>query len=121
MEKKEILIVDDQPGIRLLLTDILESIGYTVTTAENGKETLHLLEKMTFDLIILDYKLPLVDGSEVLQQMEERKIPTPAIIMSGLAENMEEEIQNYPRVKKILAKPFNIHDFCQEVNNILSS
>src|SRR5690625_527709 len=60
--QKEILVVDDQPGIRLLLTDIFENDGYKVNTAETGQEALDKIYKNFFDLIILDYKLPILDG-----------------------------------------------------------
>jgi len=121
MSKKGILVVDDQPGIRLLLTDILENEGYLVKTATNGKEALLILEESKdLDLIILDYKLPIIDGREVLQTIEEKNIQIPAIIISGLAEDMVEEAENYPFVKLIVQKPFNIKDVTANVKSIIN-
>lgn len=122
MSKKGILVVDDQPGIRLLLTDILENEGYEVKTATNGKEALHILEESTdLDLLILDYKLPIIDGREVLQAIEEKNMQIPAIIISGLAEDMVEEAENYPFVQLIVQKPFNIKDVTAHVKGILNN
>lgn len=107
---KELLIVDDQPGIRLLLTDILMNAGYEITTASDGKEAIDLLGEKQFDLVMLDYKLPLVDGIGVLERIREMEQSVPTIVMSGLVEKIEMELQDFPQVKKILAKPFNIED-----------
>ena len=118
---KEILVVDDQPGIRLLLTDVLTSEGYNITTAATGKEALDRLEEKQYSLIILDYKLPLVDGIEVLKRIEKWNIKTPAIVMSGLAENIENEMQHYPAVKKLLAKPFNVQELPGLVKRVIEA
>lgn len=109
-KSKELLIVDDQPGIRLLLTDVLTSEGYSVTTANTGKEAVELLMEKEFSLVILDYKIPIIDGLGVLKRIEEAGIQTSAIIMSGLVEKIENELEAFPQVKKLLAKPFNIHE-----------
>lgn len=117
---EEILIVDDQPGIRLLLSDILLNDGYRVTTASTGKEALNKIRERKFDLIILDYKLPLIDGKGVLEKLQQDGIHIPVIVMSGLVESFEKEIKKLPLVKKILAKPFNILEISETVKNILS-
>ncbi|MCM3741460.1 response regulator [Oceanobacillus luteolus] len=105
---KDVLVVDDQPGIRLLLTDILMNEGYNVTTASNGKEAIEKLVEKHFATILLDYKLPIVDGVEVLKKIEELNLRIPAIVMSGLVEKIENELESFPIVKTVLAKPFDI-------------
>lgn len=113
---KKILVVDDQPGIRMLLTDILEKEGYLVSTANTGQQALDAITAQSYDLIILDYKLPIVDGSQVLQEMDTKAIHLPAIIISGLAEDITKEAENYSFVKKVLAKPFNVQDISKAVS-----
>ncbi|WP_010648403.1 response regulator [Oceanobacillus massiliensis] len=117
--QKEILVVDDQAGIRLLLNDILDSEGYSVSLASTGKEAIDRLQKDSYDLIILDYKLPIIDGKEVLNILEKEKNEIPVIVMSGMTENIITEIEKIKMVKKIIAKPFNIKDFCIQVGEIL--
>ena len=107
---KELLVVDDQPGIRLLLTDILMNAGYEVTTASDGREAVDLLGERQFALVMLDYKLPLIDGLGVLEKIKEMEQSVPTIVMSGLVEKIETELKEFPHVKQILAKPFNIED-----------
>ncbi|MFB4169839.1 response regulator [Virgibacillus sp. JSM 102003] len=108
--KKEILVVDDQPGIRLLLQEIFTNDGYHVTMAKTGKEALDILYNSSFDLLMLDYKLPVVDGVQVIQKLEHDKVEIPVILMSGLSEEILEESQQFELVKKVLAKPFNVQD-----------
>lgn len=115
----DLLVVDDQPGIRLLLTDILTGEGFTVVTASNGQDAVRLLEEREFSLILLDYRLPGMDGSGVLKRIQEMNLNTPAIVMSGLVETIEKEMEVFPQVKQILAKPFNIKDIPVIVRNAL--
>ncbi|WP_174614958.1 response regulator [Virgibacillus ihumii] len=116
---RKILVVDDQPGIRLLLQEVFTNEGYHVTTVTTGKEALDNLFSTEFDLIMLDYKLPIVDGVEVLRKMNDRDITTPAIIMSGLPEDISTETEQLSPVKKILAKPFNVQEVCDFTRSLL--
>lgn len=118
--EKEILIVDDQAGIRMLLTDILINEGYQVSTATTGKEALEKVYAHTYDLIILDYKLPIINGMKVLQQLEKDNKELPAILISGLVEVVKKESEKYNMIKKVIAKPFNVSDIQQTVNAILA-
>ncbi|WP_404455911.1 response regulator [Virgibacillus necropolis] len=117
--RKHILVVDDQPGIRFLLDEVFTNEGYQVTTANTGKEALDHIHTSTFDLIMLDYKLPIMDGIQVLHQMESEKIILPAILMSGLAEEAMQEAESCTLVKQVMAKPFNIMEVCDIVNEIV--
>lgn len=116
---KEILIADDEPGIRMLLTDLLTNDGYHVSTAKTGKEALDKINANTYDLIILDYKLPILDGNKVLQQLNQDKRETPAILISGLIEEVIKGSRNNNMIKKVIAKPFNVKDIQQSVKFIL--
>ncbi|HEX6594786.1 MAG TPA: response regulator [Bacillota bacterium] len=118
--KKKIVVVDDEQGIRLLLQEILETYDYDVITAKTGKEVFEILEVDTFDLLIIDYKLPGMDGAEVLKKIEqEGTFSKPVIMMSGLVENIDDRIKNIPFVKGILAKPFQIDEFIKLIQSIL--
>lgn len=107
---EKLLIVDDQPGIRLLLTDILTNEGYTVVTADNGKDAIDMLATKSYELIMLDYKLPIINGGEIVRRVQELKLSTPIIVMSGLIESIEAELKAIPNVKRVLAKPFNVQE-----------
>lgn len=115
---KEILIVDDQPGIRMLLSDIITNEGFQVSTAETGKEALEKASANHYDLMVLDYKLPFFDGVEVLEQLQQRQIEIPAILISGLVNDIVHESSN-SLIEKVIAKPFNVEDIQQSVKLIM--
>ncbi|MCB0390269.1 MAG: response regulator, partial [Bdellovibrionales bacterium] len=72
---KNVLLVDDEEGIRELLQDMLNEFGMNVTTAENGQEALDKfkLSPESFDLIISDMKMPIMDGPTFLQEIRQLK------------------------------------------------
>ncbi|MDC3425058.1 response regulator [Aquibacillus sp. 3ASR75-11] len=120
--KKKVMIVDDQPGIRLLLEEVLKNEGYEIITAENGKQALDkVLTTEPPDLIIIDYKLPIMDGSTVIKELDARGIKTSVIIMSGLAEEAIREKDNFDMVKDVFAKPFNIEDARETIKKIVEA
>ncbi len=75
--KKKVLVVEDEEGLRLLYKEELETEGYEVLTAKNGREAIRQLEEGKPDLIILDIVMPVMDGMEALGRIvgKERKIP----------------------------------------------
>ncbi|GBE36542.1 alkaline phosphatase synthesis transcriptional regulatory protein PhoP [bacterium BMS3Bbin07] len=77
----KILIVDDDPSIRMLYKEELEDEGYEVVTASSGEEALRLFEEENPDLVTLDILMPDMDGIQVLRKMKEKK-PRLPIIMS---------------------------------------
>jgi len=84
-----ILVVDDSPNTLSLLTDILRDDGYKVRTASSGHEALKAVAVETMDLILLDVKMPDMDGYEVCRQLkaDERSRGIPVIFISGLYES----------------------------------
>ena len=78
-----ILIVDDEPGIRQSLKGALEDEGYQASVAESGEACLDLLRKHSFDVILLDVWLTGIDGLETLQKIRETDGPPEVIMISG--------------------------------------
>ncbi len=80
----QILIVDDEASIRLTLGALLKRAGYEVTPAENGAEAVALLERQLFDLMLVDLKMPGMDGMQVVaaarkRQPDERNSPAAPV------------------------------------------
>jgi len=71
MEKKPILVVDDEKNIRLTMSQSLETLGIPVQTAVDGEEALRKLREETFGLVFLDLKMPGMDGMDVLRQIKD--------------------------------------------------
>ena len=70
MKPASILVTDDESGIRLMLRTALESDGYSVTEASNGRDALEAVKARTPDLMVLDLNMPVLDGMAVLEQMK---------------------------------------------------
>lgn len=111
---KKILVVDDEPGIRILLQTMLLEQGYDVHLANTGLEALKLLDKQLIDLIIIDYNLPVIDGAKVLRTLNDKNIDIPAILISGMFEESPDN-QDLPLAKSMVAKPFDVEKLCEEV------
>ena len=89
--KKRILVVEDEPDIRLNLTTMLEAHGYETEDAEDGEVALEHLEAERFDMMVLDLMMPNVDGYEVLQRMSAKvREALPVIILT--AKNQDDDI-----------------------------
>jgi DNA-binding NtrC family response regulator len=80
---RHILIVEDEPNVRLVLRAALTSEAYTVSTAEDGETALRRLERGKADLILLDLHMPGLGGMATLQRLRERGIDTPVVIVSA--------------------------------------
>jgi two-component system nitrogen regulation response regulator NtrX len=80
---KTVLIVDDELAIRETLEQILSYEGYEVLKAASGAEALQMVEKKEPDAILLDVKMPRMDGFEVLQKLSPEGKPVPVIVISG--------------------------------------
>ena len=80
-----ILIVDDEKAIRKTMREILEYESYQIEEADNGVDALNLLREENFDAVLLDIKMPKMDGLEVLDIVLKEKIDVPVIMISGHA------------------------------------
>lgn len=78
-----VLLVEDDPANRLVLSKTLESVGYQVTTAIDGSSAFELLERMLFDVVVVDMRLPDADGIDVLHAATSRDFPPSVIMLTG--------------------------------------
>jgi DNA-binding response OmpR family regulator len=82
-QQAQILMVDDEAAIRLTLGTMLKRAGYDVTSAGNGEEAIELLERQTFDLLLVDLKMPGMDGIQVVAAARQRQPNITAIVLTG--------------------------------------
>jgi DNA-binding NtrC family response regulator len=81
--KKKILVVDDEEGIRLLYKEELEEEGFNVELASNGEEALCAIERSIPDLMLLDIRMPGMDGIAVLRKVKERWKGLPVVLCTA--------------------------------------
>src|SRR5437016_13647536 len=78
-----ILVIDDETAIREAIRMTLEYEGYKIDEARSGQEGLDRATKTPYDAILLDIKMPILDGIEVLENFKEQKMASPVIMVSG--------------------------------------
>jgi DNA-binding NtrC family response regulator len=115
MTHRKILVVDDEKNIRLMLRQTLADEMTTVDTAVNGEEALQKLEQTNYDLVLLDLRLPGMDGLAVLSEVHRRYVRLPVILLTahgtvdGAVEAMRGGAVNF------LQKPFSPREIREAV------
>ncbi|MFD2446803.1 response regulator [Bacillus sp. CGMCC 1.16607] len=108
--KEKILIVDDQFGIRILLNEVFQKEGYQTFQAANGVQALEIVKQHSPDLVLLDMKIPGMDGIEILKRMKVIDPDIRVIIMTAYGElDMIQEAKDLGALTHF-AKPFDIDD-----------
>jgi two-component system, NtrC family, response regulator AtoC len=107
--KASILVVDDEPAMRLLLASVLKDAGYEVTAAATGEEALQLIAQRHFRLVVTDLKMPGISGMDILVRIKREDPDTPVILLTafgsvdGAVEAMRQGAAHY--LLKPLANP----------------
>ena len=101
--KNYVLIVDDDPDARRILTMVMEALGIAVESAEDGQQALEMINAHTPTLVFLDLMMPVMDGFEVLFRLRSTPITRriPVIVVSAVSQN---EMLDLPGVSKVIAK-----------------
>ena len=113
MPEVPILVIDDDPAILETVSEILEFEGYPVLTATNGAEGLRCVEQVTPALILLDMRMPVLDGWEFARILKERGITLPIVVMTA-AQDARRWAQDIGATA-YLAKPFELLDLIDTV------
>ena len=116
MAKSPILVIDDDPAILDTVTEILEDEGYLVEQATNGAEGLKLLERIDPALVVLDMRMPVLDGWGFMRSLHERGIRLKILVMTAAqdARRWAQEIG----ADGYLAKPFDLIDLIDAVERL---
>lgn len=115
MKARKLLIVDDQPGIRILLQEVFNMEGIQTFLAQNGKIALEIVENEDIELMLLDMKIPGMDGLEILKRMNEMGKKVKVIMMTAYGEL--EVIKETKRLGALMhfKKPFDIDELREAV------
>lgn len=115
MDKKRILVVDDDTAILRLLSTNLKARGYEVLTATDGEQALEVVQKEYIDLIILDIMMPKVDGVQVCRHIREWS-DIPIIILSARGDENDKVKCLELGADDYLTKPFGIAELMARIN-----
>ena len=113
MRDRPILVVDDDQAIRLTIAELLESEGYSVATAINGADGLVVLDRVQPVLVLLDMRMPVLDGWGFARALRERNIHVPIVVLTAAqdARRWAHEIA----ASDVVAKPFDLVDLLDAV------
>ncbi len=116
-----ILVVEDEPLLRQLLTTALVGRGYRVVTASNGQEGLEKVQRGSHDVLLTDYHMPLMTGLALIRALREQSLPIPTILMSSnTLEELALTAQDLDGIH-FLRKPFGMSELYASVQRALKS
>jgi PAS domain S-box-containing protein len=115
-----ILVVDDDPDVRLFLTTMLDELGHTVESVENGEAALAALAAATPDLMLIDFAMPGMNGAQLARAVREGSPDLPIIFVTGYAETEQLEGAAGADVP-VLRKPFGREALSSLVSDALAS
>ena len=115
-----VLVVDDDPGTRTNLADILADLGYRVDTAPDGPSALELVRTNPYDVALLDYKMPGLTGLEVFAQARALHPDLAVVLVTGHGTPEIVDEANRLGFASILLKPFTSDELRSTVEKVLS-
>ena len=119
---KKILIVDDEKIIQQLLSTILDDRGYQITCAGDGEEALRMVQSEIPDVVILDVRLPKVNGFDVCRLVKSRPSGTnvKVLMLSGIGQQSDRMLAKKAGADDFLTKPFGIESLLKKVTILLN-
>jgi CheY-like chemotaxis protein len=116
----QILVVEDDEGLRFAMDWMLSDSGYAVVSAGNGVEALDVIASMLPRLILLDMRMPIMDGWEFARAYRSQPGPhAPIVVVTAAADARERALQI--NANGFLAKPFDVEDLIQVVQRHINS
>ena len=115
----KILLIEDEEGLILTLTDRLQSEGFSVTSANDGKKGFDAAASGNFDLIILDVMLPKKNGYDVARDLRQKGIQTPILMLTAKGETIDKVLGLKLGADDYLTKPFEVIELLARVEALL--
>jgi two-component system alkaline phosphatase synthesis response regulator PhoP len=117
--ERRILLVEDEPGLVMTLTDRLRSEGYQVESATDGQVGFDLASGTPFDLIVLDVMLPRKNGLDVCRDLRQRGISTPVLMLTARSQTVDKVLGLKIGADDYLSKPFEMMELLARVEVLL--
>ncbi|HJR08293.1 MAG TPA: response regulator transcription factor [Pyrinomonadaceae bacterium] len=116
---QRILLVEDEPGLLMTLTDRLVSEGFTVETATDGETGLERALAETFDLVILDVGLPRKNGFDVCRDLRQRSVGVPIIMLTARGQVVDKVVGLKIGADDYVTKPFEMMELLARIEALL--
>ena len=118
---QSILVVEDEPDVRQLDTEVLRDSGYQVDIAENGLAALHSVKTARYDLLIIEDEMLMVTGQELVKELRSEGILVPVILVLGTMPTMESSRNLWPQTQAVIIKPYTVAELVKTVREVLLS
>lgn len=115
----KVLLVEDEEGLILTLTDRLQSEGFDVKSAADGEKGLNFALSENFDLIILDVMLPKKNGYDVCRDLRQKNINTPILMLTAKGETIDKVLGLKLGADDYLTKPFEVIELLARIEALL--
>jgi two-component system alkaline phosphatase synthesis response regulator PhoP len=112
---KRLLLVEDEPGLVLTLTDRLTREGYSVESATDGERGLERAAEAAFDLVLLDVMLPRLGGFDVLRELRQRGIETPVVMLTARGQVVDKVTGLKLGADDYVTKPFEMMELLARI------
>jgi two-component system alkaline phosphatase synthesis response regulator PhoP len=119
MSQKRILLIEDEPGLILTLTDSLTSEGYIIETASDGESGLQRATENIYDLIVLDVMLPRKNGLDVCRDLRQQKNTTPILMLTARGEIIDKVLGLKIGADDYLTKPFDVLELFARIEALM--
>ena len=116
---KKILIVDDNPNMSVLLSDILEIFEFQGTQAEDGEEALEKLKSDEFALVFTDLRMPKMDGIDLLKAIKSQHPQVPVVVITGYSLGETQNMLLTQKADGFLNKPFKVNEIKDLLTDLL--
>ena len=107
-DPRPLLIVDDERGMRDTLVDILEELGFRIDQAANGQEAVDKVEAHDYGLVLMDIRMPVMNGVEALRRVKELCSELPVIMMTAYTDAVAVEEARCQGAEEVMYKPLDI-------------
>jgi len=115
-----VLIVDDDTGVRNVLSSVLSNEGYQVETAENGKKAIKTCEESVFDVALIDVELPDMKGTELLSRLKKMQPKMVRIVITGHP-SLESAMKSVnERADGYVLKPIEVTELLEKIKKLLT-
>ena len=118
-ERPKVLVIDDEPGVRELISEALSLSEITAVQAADGLEALSFLRRERFDLLILDINMPKLDGLALLEKLRTEGMSVPVLMLSARADKADINQGLRTGADDYLTKPFSIEELVLRVKTIM--
>lgn len=117
----KILVIQDSPSVSMMMKFRLEGANFSVDTAETGEEGLDKAKAGEYDLILLDYNLPGINGAEVCHELKDKENTSavPVVIVSASEEPVISELVTKAHADGYITMPFEGEEFIVKVNSFI--